>query len=137
MKQIEAVLLDIDGTLVQRNDAHAWSWCRALRERGHSVYFSDLRPLIGMGSDKLLPIISGISAESAEGRKIDKRRAALFLEEYIPTLQPTLGAETLLEDLKNRGFKLAIASSAKKQELESLLKICQAERLIDSSTSSD
>jgi beta-phosphoglucomutase-like phosphatase (HAD superfamily) len=50
-----AVIFDIDGTLVDSNDAHAQAWVEALSEHGRHVAFTRVRPLIGMGGDKLLP----------------------------------------------------------------------------------
>ena len=49
------VLLDVDGTLVDSNDAHAQAWVRALAEAGIAVPFEKVRALIGKGGDKLLP----------------------------------------------------------------------------------
>ena len=65
-----AVLLDVDGTLVDSNDAHAHAWVDALAESGRRVEFLRARPLVGMGADKLLPALTGISADSPEGEKI-------------------------------------------------------------------
>jgi HAD superfamily hydrolase (TIGR01509 family) len=137
MKPIRGVLLDIDGTLVDSNDAHAHAWVKALAENGRQASFETVRPLIGMGGDKLLPKVCGVDAESEEGKRISERRATIFLKEYLPHLKPTRGAENLLHQLKKRGLRLAVASSAKKNELDPLLKICAADRVIEAATSSD
>ena len=47
-----AVIFDVDGTLVDSNDAHALAWVQAITESGRRVEFSRVRPLIGMGGDK-------------------------------------------------------------------------------------
>jgi HAD superfamily hydrolase (TIGR01509 family) len=137
MKLIRGVLLDIDGTLVDSNDAHAHAWVKAFTENGRDVSFETVRPLIGMGGDKLIPNISGISANSDEGKRISDRRAAIFLHEYLPNLRPCRGAEDLLQKLRDRKLRLGVASSAKKDELQALLKICKASWLLHSATSSD
>ncbi|WP_029631338.1 HAD family hydrolase, partial [Zavarzinella formosa] len=137
MKPVRGILLDIDGTLADSNDAHAHAWVKALAESGHAVALEKIRPLIGMGGDKLLPKVSGIDAESKEGKKISDRRGEIFLDEYLPHLQPTRGAKELLEKLAAMGLKLAVASSAKKDELKPLLKICGADKVIKAATSSD
>jgi beta-phosphoglucomutase-like phosphatase (HAD superfamily) len=36
----DAVLLDIDGTLIDSNDAHARAWVDTLAQFGHEVPFS-------------------------------------------------------------------------------------------------
>jgi len=51
MQSLRGVLLDIDGTLLDSNDAHALAWVDALEEHGISVPFERIRPLIGMGGD--------------------------------------------------------------------------------------
>ena len=52
---IRAVLLDVDGTLVDSNDAHAWAWVDVFAEFRQDVPFERVRPLIGKGGDKLMP----------------------------------------------------------------------------------
>jgi len=132
-----AVIFDVDGTLVDSNDAHAHAWVRALGERGRRVEFSRVRPLIGMGSDKLLPAVAGLAADSPEGRAIVDRRREIFLEEYVPRLRPTRGARELLEWLRDDRLELYVASSANADELEPLLRVAGAEKMIESVASSD
>ncbi|HYH69303.1 MAG TPA: HAD family hydrolase [Urbifossiella sp.] len=137
MKPVRGVLLDIDGTLVESNDAHAHAWVHALAESGHDVPFEKVRPLIGMGGDKLLPKVCGLDAEAREGKRVSERRGEIFLADYLPHLRPTRGARELLDQLSARGLRLAVASSAKKGELEPLMKLCGADRVCESATSSD
>ena len=119
--RIRAVLLDIDGTLVDSNDAHARAWVEALREHGQDVPFDRVRPLIGMGGDTLLPRVAGIESESPEGTAIDRRRAQLVKERYGPTLRACPGTRALLERLRDAGLRLIVATSAKEDELDGLL----------------
>jgi HAD superfamily hydrolase (TIGR01509 family) len=137
MALIEGVILDVDGTLVDSNDAHARAWVDALSQQGIQVPFEQVRRLIGMGGDKLLPSVSGIEEDSAEGKAISKRRREIFTERYLPTLRPCPGAQALLQHLRSKGLRLVVASSAKKDELQALLRICGAEQLIEDKTSSD
>lgn len=65
----KAVILDVDGTLVDSNDAHAHAWVEALAAHGHRVPFAEIRPLIGMGGDRLLPRVTGIDANSPGARR--------------------------------------------------------------------
>jgi HAD superfamily hydrolase (TIGR01509 family) len=131
------VIFDVDGTLVDSNDAHAHAWVEALAEFGRSVEFSRVRPLIGKGGDKLLPEVTGIDPESEEGKKISDRRGRILLDRYVPRLKPTRGARSLLEHLRADRRTLYVATSAKRDELEPLLEIAGAADLIEESTSSD
>jgi len=131
-----AVLLDIDGTLVDSNDAHASAWATALAESGRRVEFTRVRPLIGMGSDKLLPVLAGIEPESREGAAITKRRGEIFQRDHMPRLRPTRGAARLLEWLRDDGLTLVVASSAEPGEVRDLLRIAGAAKLVDAVSSS-
>jgi HAD superfamily hydrolase (TIGR01509 family) len=131
-----AVLLDVDGTLVDSNDAHARAWVDALAESGRRVAFRRARPLIGMGSDKMLPALTGIPADSPEGEQLVSLRGEIFRREYLPTLHATRGAQRLLEWLRDDGLQLIVATSAKPDELEGLLEVAGATRLVDAASSS-
>jgi HAD superfamily hydrolase (TIGR01509 family) len=132
-----AVLLDIDGTLVDSNDAHAKAWVQALAERGRRVEFSRVRPLIGKGGDKLLPEVTGIDVESEEGQALSERRAEIFRTAFLPQLKPTRGARRLLERLRAENLTLSVATSAKKQEVDDLLRASNTNDLIQTASSSD
>ncbi len=62
------VLLDIDGTLLDSNDAHAQSWVEIFRRYGYDICFGRVRSLIGKGSDKLLPELTGLDSEAGKGK---------------------------------------------------------------------
>jgi phosphoglycolate phosphatase-like HAD superfamily hydrolase len=88
---VRGVLLDVDGTLLDSNDAHARSWVDIFRRHGFAIPFERVRPLIGEGGDKLLPQLTGIDAESARGKALSEERRTLFLRQYLPALAPTPG----------------------------------------------
>ena len=131
MPQVRGVILDIDGTLVDSNDAHARAWVAALAQHGLEVPYEQVRRLIGMGGDKLLPEVGGPSADSAEGKRISARRGEIFKERYLPALEPFAGTRELLAHMRERGLKLAVASSAKREELGPLLEAAGAQDLIE------
>jgi HAD superfamily hydrolase (TIGR01509 family) len=134
----KGVVLDVDGTLVDSNLAHARAWYEVLSEAGYTVSVEHLRRLIGMGSDKLLPAAIGVEKDSAEGKRLTQVRGKLFEECYLPRLKPTRGARELLEHLRANGHKLVVASSAENDELRALLDIVGAADLVqDTTTSSD
>ncbi len=136
MADVRGVLLDIDGTLLDSNDAHAQAWVEVFGEFGKAVRFEEVRRLIGMGGDRLMPKVSGIEADSELGEKISKRRRASFLENYLPKLRPFPKVRELLKELRRRDLTLVIATSAAAEELKPLLKQAQVLDLIDAKTSS-
>jgi len=132
---ILAVIFDVDGTLVDSNDAQARSWVDALKEFGYSVPYEKVRPLIGMGGDKVLPETIGVQKDSEKGKQISKRRSEIFKEKYLPNVKPFPDAQKLLDRMRKQGLKLAIATSAQPDELRPLLQIVGAADLIEDKTS--
>jgi len=131
------VIFDVDGTLVDSNEAHARAWAEAFERSGHAVPYERMRSLVGMGGDKLIPAASGLAADSPEGKAIADARRAIFAERYLPGIRPFPGARDLVQALVSRGFKIAVASSAEEDELEPLLRIAGVHDLIERKTSGD
>lgn len=134
---LQGVILDIDGTLVLSNDAHAEAWVEAFKDFGYEIKFEQVRPLIGMGGDQLVPkLVPELSAEEGKGKEISDYRKKLFLNKYAPNLTPTHGTRQLVERMRDDGLRLIIATSAKSEELSVLLKSAQVDDLLDEATTS-
>jgi HAD superfamily hydrolase (TIGR01509 family) len=133
---IEAVLLDVDGTLVDSNEQHARAWADALIEHGFSPRLAEVRRMIGMGGDRILPLVAGIPDDSPVGIAIDERRTEIFRTRYLSTVHALPGAAELVAALRARGLRIAIASSADPETLRDLLAIAGAPELAESAASS-
>lgn len=131
----QGVIFDVDGTLVDSNEAHARAWTEALEGAGYRVPFARVRRLIGMGADQLLPEAVGLPAETPSGQAIGERRGQVFRERYLPHVRPFPGASDLAHRLRGDGYALAVASSAQPEELRALLKIAAVDDLIGAKTS--
>ena len=136
MSGVKAVILDIDGTLLDSNDAHARAFVEAAREQGVEADYEQIRRMIGMGGDKLIPAAFGFEKSSPEGKRLDERKGEIFREVYLPTLRPTPGARALLERLRGDGIKLVVATSADEGDLKGLLDRAGVRDLIEEATSS-
>jgi HAD superfamily hydrolase (TIGR01509 family) len=135
-KPIRGVLLDVDGTLIDSNDAHAASWADTFREFGYDIAVERVRPLIGMGGDKLLPQLTGLEHESDRAKQLTERRKEIFKTMYLSHLRAFPGAHELLARFKADDLALIIATSAQRQELNELLEQTGLEELVDRKTSS-
>jgi HAD superfamily hydrolase (TIGR01509 family) len=90
-----------------------------------------------MGGDRVLPELTGLEEESADGRRLLERRGEIFRERYLPRLEAFPHVHELLERMRSDGRKLVVATSASEEDLEALLKQAHLEYLIDASTNSD
>ncbi len=131
-----AVLLDLDGTLVDSNHAHAQAWHQALSENGHEVPLEEIEQRIGMGGDNLLPSLLGIEKESELGSRISERRGEIF-RELLPGIRPFPQVRALLEKMREAGLRPVIATSSPDEELNPLVEIAGIEDLLEERTSAD
>jgi HAD superfamily hydrolase (TIGR01509 family) len=104
------------------------------------IPFEQIRPLIGMGSDQLIPrLVPELSGEEGVGKQIADRRKELIINQFSSSLKPAPGARALVQRLK-ADFRVVIASSATDEELSLLLKAAEVEDLLKEdpvTTSSD
>ena len=134
---LRAILCDIDGTLIDSNDAHALAWVDALEQVGQPVAFDRIRPLIGMGGDKLLPALE-IDPESELGMEAGDRATRAFLETYLDSIRAFPRARELLERLLRSGYSLYAATSSNDKELSAILQRGEIEDVFrDVTTASD
>jgi HAD superfamily hydrolase (TIGR01509 family) len=137
LSEKEAVLLDMDGTLVNSNELHASAWAEVLERFGHEISAEQVWPLIGKGGDKLLPELTGIDAESEEGKRISEARTKVFIEHYAPRIKAFPKVKELLQFLQTHGKKIVIATSASEEELNAILKSAGLEDCFPAMTSAD
>lgn len=134
---LQAVILDVDGTLILSNDAHAQAWVEAFATYGYDVPFDKVRPLIGMGGDKVIPkMVPGLNKEEGDGKAISQKRKELMIEKFAPTLPSANGTRELVLHMKEQGLRLVIATSATSEELSLLLKAGKVDDLLDEATTS-
>ena len=134
---IEAVIFDVDGTLVDSVDLHARAWVEAFRDYGIAIKFEDMRRQIGKGGDQIVRMFLSDQQIANFGERLEQHRAQLLKDRYIPQIEPLAGGRALFEHLLRNGKKIALASSAKEDELAKYKQIACIDDLIDTETSSD
>src|SRR5687767_11894566 len=133
---IEAVIFDIDGTIVDSVNLHAKAWKVAFEKFGKEVSFEAIRRQIGKGSDQLLPVFFSRQELDKFGDELDSYRSELFKKEYLPHVKAFPRVRELFERIRQDGKRIALASSAKEDELEEYKKIAQIDDLVEAETSS-
>jgi len=115
------VLLDLDGTLVDSVFHHVLAWDEAFRVHGLQVPLWRVHTAIGMGSERLVRWVLGLSGQQLKGRvaEIAETHKERFLER-AHDLRATEGALDLLADLEDRGVPHLVVTSASGPEAEAL-----------------
>lgn len=134
---IEAIIFDIDGTLVDSVDHHAKAWQDAFEHYGKNIDFQKIRNQIGKGGDQLLPTFLTKAEIDQFGDALKTYRAEIFKKNYIAKVKPFPRVRELFERIKKDGKRIGIGSSAHKSELDHYLKLCKVDDLVDAATSAD
>lgn len=129
MRRYAAVLLDIDGTLVDSNDAHANAWVETFGKHGHDVSYLRVRRMIGMGGDRVIAEIMGDVSERTE-KKLEEECAERFVDKWLATVKPLERTRELILQLRREGYSITLASAAHPDALHGLLRIADIDDLI-------
>jgi HAD superfamily hydrolase (TIGR01509 family) len=120
-----AILVDVDGTLVDTNYFHTVSWWRAFQDIGEDVPMSRIHPLIGMGSDHLVQELIGRDSEEASDAH------SRHYEPFKAEIKAFPKAADLLTELDRRGARVVLATSSDEEDLERLREAVGADDAID------
>ena len=133
----DALLFDIDGTLVDSVDLHARAWQEAFEHFGKRIPYQAIRSQIGKGGDQLMKeFLSPKELEERE-EELDKYRTALFKRKYLKDVRAFPRVRELFQEILRRKLPLALASSAKGDELDHYKKLAGIDDLVETETSSD
>ncbi|MBP1294162.1 HAD family hydrolase [Bradyrhizobium elkanii] len=133
----KAAIFDLDGTLLDSVDLHALAWHEAMVKFGHDVTFEQVRSQIGKGGDKLIPVFLSEQQQREHGKDLEEWRGNRFKSTYLPLVRPFSAVPELLQRARETGLRIAVASSAKKDELKKYLDIAAISGLVDVATSSE
>jgi len=131
----QALIVDVDGTLVDSNYQHVIAWQRALREHGVEAEAWKIHRYIGKGGDKMVVSVAGEDVEDRDGDAIRSTEAEMF-QELIGEVKPLPGAARFIRSMKESGRTVVISSSAKQEEVEHYLELLDIRESIDESTTS-
>lgn len=117
---MQALIFDLDGTLIDTVYAHVFAWQRAFAESGLAIDGWRIHRRIGMSG--------GLAARAAArelGREINaeqeevllKRHGELF-RQFLPERRPLPGAVEMLRTLRARKVPYGIATSGSRPEID-------------------
>lgn len=132
----QTMIFDVDGTLVDSNYQHALAWYRAFRGVGITLPVWRIHRHIGMGGDQLVGALAGESVEAEHG---DTLREA-WVEEFDAMIGETAAlpeATELLQEVRERGLRLVLASSGKPEHVDHYLDLLAAREVAQAWTTSE
>lgn len=137
MGKTEALLCDIDGTLVQSNWLHAEAWQEAFREMDIELDLETLRRQIGKGGDELIPVFVPWWRRLVVEEPLKALRSHIFRSQFRDRVEPIARARDLLVRCKEAGLKVVLASSSDQKDLEVMKTLVGIDDLVDKETSAE
>ncbi len=133
----DTILLDVDGTLADTTYHHALAWSRAFARHDLAPPLWHIHRCIGMGGDKLIPMVAGDGVERDLGDTLREQWAQEY-ELLLPETHLLHGARDLVMALHERGLKVALASSGKEAFTDHVLDLLDLpEGVLGTVTTSD
>ena len=129
MTPTTAVLLDVDGTLVDSNYHHTLAWGRDFARYDLTPSLWRVHRHIGMGGDQLVEAVAGQEAEDRHGSAL---RDA-WVEEFDAMLEEVHAvprATELLQALRERDWPVVLATSGKPHHVDRFLDLLDARDLL-------
>jgi HAD superfamily hydrolase (TIGR01509 family) len=114
-----AVLLDLDGTLVDTVETRIQAWLAALGEVEIPITHEQLEPLIGIDGRRLVREVAaagGVDLEAGRDEAIDRQAGEIY-GRLNRDPRPVAGARELLASLDEHGIRWAIATSSRREQV--------------------
>lgn len=123
IRPARAVVLDMDGVVLDSPPTHLLTWQRTLAPLGIELTADDHYPLEGLPTEvtaqRLVERFLGEACSDGEARRLANAKRALFREMFNPTFVP--GIVPLLHDLRGRGYRLGLVTGSARSVVDESL----------------
>ncbi len=125
-----AVIFDLDGVMVDTAPYHFQAWQRALVEFGLEMTEEQFRSTFGMRNQEIIRTLFGRHFTPEQVEEIGRRKDAIYRELVYKHVTPMPGLLRLIQDLKAKRFRIAVATSTSRANASLILKTLKLEHEI-------
>ena len=118
----KAVIWDMDGVIADTAPYHLSAWQQVFQKRGVNFTEEDFRRTFGQRNDTIIRNTLGEETPQSEIDDIAREKERNFRKVVRQNIKPLPGAIKLIKLLKEREFKMALASSAPIENIRLLTK---------------
>jgi beta-phosphoglucomutase len=128
-----AAIFDMDGTLVDNNPYHFKAWKELFDQYNRVEVTPDLfnEKISGVPGMVIMRNFFGADYDEQQMKAMFEEKTVRYREIYQPNIAPINGLERLLQELKNAGVKLAVASSATTSNIDFILNNLSIKSMFD------
>ena len=130
-------MFDVDGTLLDSVDLHARAWAETFAHFGKDISVGAIRSQIGKGGDQLMPVFLDPAQIERQGPEMEEYRKKLFDDKYLRDVRPFPSVRELFERIRADGKRIALASSANREDVAAYKQIAGIADLVEAGTTSD
>ena len=112
------VIFDLDGVIIDTGYFHKQSWYDLAEKEGFEMSDELFYTTFGMQNYQIIPKLAGKQVSRNEIGRMSDWKEQRYRELIAGKLQLLEGVEPLLENLKKRGFALAIGTSTPRANLD-------------------
>ena len=134
LHQQNAVIWDVDGTMVDTAELHYQAWCVLAKEIAKPFTRADFTGTFGWRNPEIIPKLWGIH-DVAEVAALGDRKELYYRSEAMKGVALLPGVRALMEALSAAGFRQGIGSSAPRHNIELILQKTQVGPHIQAITS--
>jgi HAD superfamily hydrolase (TIGR01509 family) len=131
----QAIIFDVDGTLVDSVKHHAAAWVKAFQEYGYQADIATMFQQIGKGGEFILSEFLSEAEIERDGEAISDYRKQYYQQHLLPQVQSFPKVKELFERLRQDGLTLVLASSARPDTVEHYEQLLGIQDLIAGVTS--
>lgn len=113
LSNIKAAIFDMDGTMINNMAFHKKAWKEYFKRKGIDLTDEDFKKKIsGANNAKIFENMLGRAPTPEEVRKYGYEKETIYREIYAPEIREVEGLHNILHQLKEKGLKIGIATTA-------------------------
>lgn len=132
LDDIQAVIFDMDGTMVDNNEFHIRGWQEFYKKRGKILTREEfMDKFIGRSNKQLVPMVIGKDLTEEEIEKYGEEKEKLYRELYAAHVRPIAGLHDFLAFLSKKRIKVAVTTGSPPKNRDLVLKELKLENSFD------
>ncbi len=138
-RQLEGVIFDWDGVIIDSHDQHERSWFMVAKDQGKTLTSKQFRATFGQRNETIIPLLGWADPQDEAGIKKLADRKEEYYRQLIKEdgIEPLRGAIGLLCALKDAGIPRAVGSSTPYENIKVVMEITGLEDLFDDVVASE
>jgi len=135
---MKAVIFDKDGVLIETFYLYYKAYKKVLSEIGINITKNDIAKRYGIKGPEIIKQIMNEKGKNITDKKVmelTKKKDRLYYKMAEKKLKLLPGVKKILTYLRNKNYKIGIASSASREIIEQLLRVTKIKKYIDASVS--